>query len=234
MCYHRMMPRLILAALGLLILVPAVQAADPLSEARRLYNAGQYEAAARAAREALTVDGLADPARVVLGRVQLERFRQTADPADLSAARESFRSVDPAPLKYRERLELTIGQAEILYRTIGSVPPPSSSRPRSIGPWCSAPPRTSASWTGGLLRWIAMPSCAPWRIARLSTPGSSNACVPSSRSMRDRRQRATGWQPPHAAPAISIEPGRPRLPGGSARASLRIEEPRCAPTWIAS
>ena len=59
MCYHRMMPRLILAALGLLILVPAVQAADPLSEARRLYNAGQYEAAARAAREALAVDGLA-------------------------------------------------------------------------------------------------------------------------------------------------------------------------------
>lgn len=115
MCYHRMMPRLILAALGLLILGPAIQAADPLSEARRLYNAGQYEAAARAAREALAVDGLAEPARVVLGRVQLERFRQTADPADLSAARESFRSVDPAPLKYRERLELTIGQAEILY-----------------------------------------------------------------------------------------------------------------------
>ena len=26
-----------------------------------------------------------------------------------------------------------------------------------------------------------MPSCAGWRIARLSTPGSSNACVPSSR-----------------------------------------------------
>jgi hypothetical protein len=115
MCYHRMMPRLILAALGLLILVPAVQAADPLSEARRLYNAGQYEAAARAAREALAIDGLADPARVVLGRVQLERFRQTADPADLTAARESFRSVDPTPLRYRERLELTIGQAEILY-----------------------------------------------------------------------------------------------------------------------
>jgi hypothetical protein len=115
MCYHRTMPRAILAALGLLILVPVVQAADPLAEARRLYNARQYEAAARAAREALAVDGLADAARVVLGRVQLERFRQTADPTDLSAARESLRSVDPAPLRYRERVELTIGQAEVLY-----------------------------------------------------------------------------------------------------------------------
>jgi hypothetical protein len=109
------MPRLILMLLGLLVLGPAVQAADPLAEARRLYNAGQYDAAARAAREALTLDGFADAARVVLGRVQLERFRQTADPADLSGAREAFRSVDPAPLRYRERLELAIGQAEVLY-----------------------------------------------------------------------------------------------------------------------
>jgi hypothetical protein len=115
MCYHRTMPRLILAALGLVSFVPVVQAADPLGEARRLYNAGQYEAAATAAREALAVDGFADPALVVLGRVQLERFRQTANPSDLTAARESFRSVDPKPLRYRERLELTIGQAEVLY-----------------------------------------------------------------------------------------------------------------------
>jgi hypothetical protein len=115
MCYHRTMPRVILTLLGLLILVPAVQAADPLAEARRLYNAGQYEAAAHAAREALAVEGFADAARVVLGRVQLERFRQTADPADLNAARDALRSVDPAPLRYRERLELAIGQAEVLY-----------------------------------------------------------------------------------------------------------------------
>jgi hypothetical protein len=115
MCYHRKMRRAILTTLGLWLFVPAVQAADPLTEARRLYNAGRYEAAAIAAREALAIEGLADPARVVLGRVQLERFRQTADPADLTAARESLRDVDPRPLRYRERLELTIGQAEVLY-----------------------------------------------------------------------------------------------------------------------
>jgi hypothetical protein len=109
------MPRVIVALLGLLTLGPAVQAADPLAEARRLYNAGQYEAAAKVARDAISVEGFADAARVVLGRTQLERFRQTADSGDLSAARESFRSVDPSALRYRERLELAIGQAEVLY-----------------------------------------------------------------------------------------------------------------------
>src|SRR5258705_8653108 len=109
------MRRVILAVLGLLMFAPTAQAADPLAEARRLYNAGRYEAAARAAREAMAVDGFADAGRVVLGRVQLERFRQTADPEDLTAARESLRSVDPRSLRYRERLELSIGQAEVLY-----------------------------------------------------------------------------------------------------------------------
>jgi hypothetical protein len=115
MCYHPSMRCLILVALGLLLSAGAAQASDPLAEARRLYNAGQYEAAARAARDAMAVEGSAEPARVVLGRVQLEQFRKTADPQDLAAARDTFRSVDPKPLKYLERLELTLGQAELLY-----------------------------------------------------------------------------------------------------------------------
>ena len=110
------MRRVILAVLGgLLLVAPAAQAADSLAEARRLYNAGRYEAAALAARESLAIDGLADAARVVLGRVELERFRQTADPENLTSAREALRSVDPKSLRYTERLELAIGQAEVLY-----------------------------------------------------------------------------------------------------------------------
>jgi hypothetical protein len=108
------MRRLILAGLGLLLCVPA-HAADPLNEARRLYNEGQFDEAARYAREAIGVAGAADPAGVVLGRIQLERFRQTANPDDLVSARESLRIVDPRVLSYRERLELTIGQAEVLF-----------------------------------------------------------------------------------------------------------------------
>jgi hypothetical protein len=110
------MHRVTLTAVGLLVWVSAGAAqADALNEARRLYNAGQYEAAARAAREASGLAGLADAAGVVLGRIQLERYRQTGNPEDLSAARRSLRVVDPRPLSHRERLELTIGQAEVLY-----------------------------------------------------------------------------------------------------------------------
>jgi hypothetical protein len=109
------MRRLTLAALGLLMAVAPLQGADALSEARRLYNAAQYEAAERAARDAVLVPAVADAARVVLGRTQLERFRQSADPQFLTAARESLRNVDPGLLGYSERLELAVGQGELLY-----------------------------------------------------------------------------------------------------------------------
>jgi hypothetical protein len=115
MCYHRVMRGVLPVLLVMLTLVPAAQAADPLTEARRLYNAGQYEAAERAAQAAMAIAGNADPARIVLGRVRLERFRQTADPADLSTAREALRTVDARTLDYTERLELTIGEAEVLF-----------------------------------------------------------------------------------------------------------------------
>ena len=104
MCYHPTMRRLALAALGLLLTAGPVHAADVLSEARRLYNAGKFDLAAAAAREAMAVDATADAARVVLGRIQLEQFRQHARPEDFMAARESLRAADARPLHYRERL----------------------------------------------------------------------------------------------------------------------------------
>ena len=99
----------------LLLLARPLFAADFLSDARRLYNLGQYEAAARAARQAAAVPATAQAARVVLGRIQLERFRQTAAPEDLADARTALRNVDPAALDTRERVELTVGLGEALY-----------------------------------------------------------------------------------------------------------------------
>lgn len=96
-------------------LAAPVGASDQLAEARRLYNLGQYDAAEKLVREELTVRDSSDAARVVLGRVQLERYRQSADPADLAAARESFRSVDPLVLDSRDQVEYTIGLGEALY-----------------------------------------------------------------------------------------------------------------------
>jgi hypothetical protein len=103
-----------LAVVLSLIAWPAL-AADQLSEARRLYNLAQYEKAEQIAREATSVPNRADAARVVLGRIQLERFRQSSDPKDLRAARESLRMVNTGALDTPERVELTIGLAEALY-----------------------------------------------------------------------------------------------------------------------
>src|SRR4051812_43503324 len=98
-----------------LLLAAPLHAADALSEARRLYNQGQFDAAERAARDAARTPANADGARLVLGRVQLERYRTSSSPADLSEAIAWLRAVDARPLDPRERIELTIGLAEALY-----------------------------------------------------------------------------------------------------------------------
>jgi tetratricopeptide (TPR) repeat protein len=94
---------------------PAPPSSDPLAEARDLYNRGRYEAAIEAARRAVEAGTFRHAALVVLGRAGLERFRQTADPADLAAAREALRQVDASRLDTRDRLELVIGLGEALY-----------------------------------------------------------------------------------------------------------------------
>lgn len=92
-----------------------VRAADALGEARRLYNQGQYDAAARMAREAMKMPATMESGRLVLGRIYLERFRRSADPADLSQARESLKMVNTGGLDGRERVELTIGLGAALF-----------------------------------------------------------------------------------------------------------------------
>ena len=100
----------------LVLLVSApLYAADPLSDARRLYNQGQFDAAEQAARDAARFPATADGARVVLGRIQLERDRRTPAAADLSGAIATLRDVDSKRLDGRERVELAIGLAEALY-----------------------------------------------------------------------------------------------------------------------
>src|SRR3954466_7601268 len=99
----------------LLLVASPLHAADPLSDARRLYNQGQYDAAEQAARDAARFPATADGARVVLGRVQLERYRRTPAAADLSGAIATLREVDAHRLDARERIELAIGLAEALY-----------------------------------------------------------------------------------------------------------------------
>lgn len=115
MCYDARMRQLGLVILAVVCLAVPLYAADPLSDARRLYNQGQYDAAEQAARDAVRTPALADGARVVLGRIQLERYRRTPAAADLSGAIATFRTVNTRRLDTRERIELAIGFAEALY-----------------------------------------------------------------------------------------------------------------------
>ena len=107
--------RVLMTLLVVGLLGAAAAAADPLAEARRLSNLGQYENAAKMAREALKVSATAESARLVLGRIHLERYRQSAESEDLTQAKEALRAVNPQPLDRRERAELTVGLGEALY-----------------------------------------------------------------------------------------------------------------------
>jgi len=103
---------------GLLVVLTATAsyaAADPLAEARRLYNAGQYDSAARVARDAVKVAATSEGARLILGRIHLEQYRQSADANDLMQARETLRAINAQALDRRERVELLIGMGEELF-----------------------------------------------------------------------------------------------------------------------
>jgi len=103
---------------GLLVALAAATAhaaTDPLAEARRFYNLGQYDNAARFARDAMKLPATTDGARLILGRIYLEQYRRSADADHLMQAREALRAVNTQGLDRRERVELAIGLGEALF-----------------------------------------------------------------------------------------------------------------------
>lgn len=111
-----------LAAPALMLLVLAAPAAaqpaapvvaDQLAPARLHYNEGRFEDAITAAK---AVEGtVGAPATLIIGRAGLERFRTTADPAELAAARTALSHVDVVHLSPRDRLDLVVGLGEALF-----------------------------------------------------------------------------------------------------------------------
>jgi len=115
-CYHRWMRAQVTAILLVLGTIGVWGAGpDALAQARRLYNLGEYERALEAAREAAASPVTAASARLVIGRINLERYRQSAQSADLEEAHGALRALDPQVLDPRERVELQVGLAELLY-----------------------------------------------------------------------------------------------------------------------
>lgn len=98
------------------LLLPAPLAAqDVLNDARRLYNAGKYEAAERSARVAASQPRTANNARLVLGRALLELYRESASEEHFAQAREALRSVNADQLQISERVELMLGLGQGLF-----------------------------------------------------------------------------------------------------------------------
>jgi hypothetical protein len=109
-----------LLALGLVVALSTPPMAfkapvDALATARKLYNQREYDRALEAAREAEANPATASAARLVIGRIRLERYRQTAQRGDLDEARVALRALDARALDDREHVELQVGLAELLY-----------------------------------------------------------------------------------------------------------------------
>ena len=95
---------------------PAHAAApDQLVTARRLYNEGKLDAALAAAKLAAANPSTASAARLVIGRIYLEQYRLSTNGPDLEAARAELRAVDARALDQREKIELQVGLAALLF-----------------------------------------------------------------------------------------------------------------------
>lgn len=94
---------------------PASPKPDPMAQARRAYNEQKYDDAIAAASEARKAATSAASASVVLARAHLERYRVTANAADLVGARDALKTVDAAVLSPRDQVELSIALGESLY-----------------------------------------------------------------------------------------------------------------------
>lgn len=88
---------------------------DPLARARQLYNAGQFDAAIAAVREATRRGNPGSEANLLLGRALLERHRAGRAADDLAAGRTALWAVQPSSLDDRGRVDLVVGLGEALY-----------------------------------------------------------------------------------------------------------------------
>ncbi|HUE85514.1 MAG TPA: hypothetical protein VMO26_05500 [Vicinamibacterales bacterium] len=109
----------VLCALALLNGLPAAAAAQTaradLARARTAYNQREFDEAIIAAAAARRSADTADAAAIVLARAHLERYRERADPADLSAARLVLGSVRTGMLDARDEVELLLALGEALF-----------------------------------------------------------------------------------------------------------------------
>lgn len=103
------------ALLVLLSAAPASATRADLSRARVFYNQRQFDAAIEAALAAQKTPATMDAATVVLARAHLERYRERADPGDLSAARTALGTIRVSLLDKRDHIDFLMALGEALF-----------------------------------------------------------------------------------------------------------------------
>src|SRR5215203_2967626 len=103
------------AALVFLVAAPAIAQRADLAEARTLYNKRQFDGAIEAAKAAQKIPASSDAATVVLARAHLERYREQANPDDLSAARVALGTVRVSNLDRRDDVDFLMALGEALF-----------------------------------------------------------------------------------------------------------------------
>jgi hypothetical protein len=99
---------------GVLVVPLSAQRAD-LAKARALYNQRQFDAAIEAADAAQKMPATAEAATVLLARARLERYRERANPEDLSAARVALGTVRVSNLDARDNIDFLMALGEALF-----------------------------------------------------------------------------------------------------------------------
>ena len=102
-------------AVVVLAAVPASAQRADLAKARTFYNQRQFDAAIEAAAVAQKTPATADAATVVLARAHLERYRERANPEDLSAARTALGTVRVINLDARDNVDFLMALGEALF-----------------------------------------------------------------------------------------------------------------------
>jgi hypothetical protein len=94
---------------------PAVAQRTDLAKARTLHNQRQFDGAIEAATAAQKTPAIADAATVVLARAHLERYRERANPDDLSAARVALGTVRVSNLDTRDHVDFLMALGVALF-----------------------------------------------------------------------------------------------------------------------
>lgn len=110
---------LVVSALSAALVLVSASAASAqradLAKARTFYNQREFDAAIEAATVAQKTPGTADAATVVLARAHLERYRERANPDDLSAARTALGTVRVSNLDPRDNVDFLMALGEALF-----------------------------------------------------------------------------------------------------------------------